>query len=166
MLKTPVVYEIIFSPYFFNQNEKMETLGFSYLSSDNAGSIDPNVSVVTGFDQNVGIAGKPKVFSVELRDSEGKPTNSPSTSVSALIKYKENDLPASFRYSAGKIYEVMEITDSTTIFNVTMTPGTTPGSFEATFTLGPGSYEVYVLWTNVLLNGGTPYVMVVNSGIL
>jgi hypothetical protein len=134
------------------------------LFSGNVGSIDPNTSVVSGFEQNVGIAGKPNKFSVELRDSEGKPANSPPTSVSALVKYKNKDPPDSFRISSDSIYEVMAVTNSTTTFNVTMNPGATPGSFEATFTLGPGNYEVYVLWTNVLLNDGAPYIMIVDPG--
>lgn len=134
------------------------------------GNIDANATVVSGSGLNKATAGEVAGFTVEVRSNEGQPTGSPPDSVSVLLKKEDAELPSSFKYMAGTIpreeEELAAAVSTASSKNVSIVAGNSIGSFQATYYIAPGRYELYVLWTNIILNDGKPFQLTVLPGMV
>lgn len=114
-------------------------------------------------------SGEETSFSVELRDNEGQPSGSYAGSVSVLFKKEGSEFPNSFKVMTSTLlqYEEKLATASTPApsKNVSVVAENSIGSFKVLYSIAPGNYELYVLWTNLILNDGKPFSLTVIPGL-
>ncbi|KAI5070467.1 hypothetical protein GOP47_0014810 [Adiantum capillus-veneris] len=130
------------------------------------GSNDVNASVVSGSGLNQAVAGELTSFSVEIHTADGKPGVPYPGSVSVLFKKEGSEFPASFKVLVASTYFPFQ--ENLEVFavskNVNIVAENSNGSFKVQYSLTPGNYEVYVLWTNIILNDGKPFSLAVLPG--
>ncbi|KAH7281701.1 hypothetical protein KP509_36G059100 [Ceratopteris richardii] len=132
------------------------------------GSTDPKSSVIFGSGLTQAASGELASFSIELRDFEGKPSESPLSAISVLFNNDNTDYPTNFREITSLNFHYEENLQATaspaSSQNVSIITQNSTGTFEVKYSITPGHYDLYVLWTNVLLNDGTPFALTVIPG--